>query len=292
MEIPANLPYPVTHSMFGTTQYMQAYAVDYLLFYDMYSLEQRYTKLVFDGDDQIHSGWQWVDNSMLMAPVEPYTAWWNSNNGDQIDNLLTVEVDLTAPTEDGKHWLTVDSRWNIEALWDYGFVQVSTDGGETWTSLDDVEDYCTYEKDPSAMDTIVANLPGITGNSGGWKEMNFDLSAYDGMEILVGFRYMTDWGTSYDGWDIAEVAVDGETIDLASMTTEVPPETDFLVTIVALREVGGIMVMDIPSMDLDETAQKLFSSEDYYLIVVIVSPTLGPVDYSIDIVYRGSNMVV
>jgi hypothetical protein len=131
-------------------------------------------------------------------------------------------------------------------------------------------------------------MPGITGTKG-WTEMNFDLSAYDGMEILVGFRYMTDWASSFDGWDIAEVMVDGENVDLASMTTDVPPETDFIVTLVAWSDVGGTMIMDVPSLDLDETVQKLFPAGGYYQIMVIVSPTLGPVDYSIDITYRGEN---
>ena len=278
------------HSDFGTLQYVQAYGVDYVLFYDLYT---DHSKFVLDGDDEIHAGWQYVDEmdeakSVFIEP-DPYTAWWNSNNGDQINNLLTAEVNLTTPTEDGEHWLTVNSRWNIETAWDFGFVQVSTDGGATWTSLDDEEDFCTNETDPGAMDSIVAYMPGITGTEG-WTEMNFDLSAYDGMEVLVGFRYMTDWATSYDGWDIAEVMVDGEYVDLASMTTDVPPETDFIVTLVALSEIGGTMIMDIPSLDLDETAQKLFAAEGYYVIIAIVSPTLGPVDYSIDVTSRGGDV--
>ncbi|MCX6650119.1 MAG: immune inhibitor A [Methanomassiliicoccales archaeon] len=266
---------PVYHSDFGTLQYIQAYGTDYIKFNDLGYYDE-FGKFTFDGDNNVHAGWQ-------------YGAYWNSNNGDQIDNLLTLEVNLSAPAENGEylHWLTINTQWNIENEWDYGFVQVSTDGGATWTSLDDVEDYCTNSSNPSAMESITANLPGLTGDSPGWVDLNFDLSAYDGQDILIGFRYMTDWGTSYDGWDIAAVSVDGVDVALTNLTTEAPPEADFLVTLVAHNAVDGWMIIDIPCLDLQETAQKLFPVDGYDQLYVIVSANNGPVDYSADVTYRG-----
>ena len=102
---------------------------------------------------------------------------------------------------------------------------------------------------------------------------------------------MTDWASSYDGWNIAEVALDGEQVDLASMSTDVPPETDFIVTLIAYNTVGGFMIMDVPTLDLDETATKLFSTGEFMYIMAIVSPTMGPVDYCVDVDYRDMGML-
>lgn len=134
----------------------------------------------------------------------PYSGLWEWFGGkaDQIDTTLHRTVDLsTATSAELSFWTWYD----IEELWDYGFVQVSTDGGATWTSLP-IEG-TTMEAVPDAMETIVANLPGFTGNSGGWVEKTFDLADYLGQTIELQFRYMTDWGTTNAGFYIDDISV-------------------------------------------------------------------------------------
>ncbi len=66
------------------------------------------------------------------------------------------------------------------------------------------------------------NLPGFTGVSGGgpgaigWDHETFNLSAYAGQSILIGFRLLTDWGFNGNigdldnpNWYIDNVQVDG-----------------------------------------------------------------------------------
>lgn len=278
----------VYHSDFGTTQYIQAYGVDYLQITDLDRFDPHLIKLTFDGDDNVHTGWQYIENQEIMPIDSPY--WWSSD-GDQIDNLMTLELNLSTPTDNRKHILEITTAWDIEENWDYGFVQVSTDDGLTWTTLDDIGDYCTDEAVNSAMETITANLPGLTGNSEGWKDLSFDLSAYDGQEILVGFRYMTDWGYSLDGWMISEVSADGEDVPLQDLTATTPAEADFLITIFAYDDDLGVLIIDVPVLDGPETATKLAGTlVGYETIIVVISPINGPVDYSIDVTYRGSMM--
>ncbi|OGN97270.1 MAG: hypothetical protein A2Z77_08615 [Chloroflexi bacterium RBG_13_51_36] len=95
--------------------------------------------------------------------------------------------------------------YDIEELWDFGFVQISADGGSTWTSLENAD--TTSAHDPSAIDTVVDNLPGFTGSSGGWVQETFDLSAYAGESVLVRFLYVTDWATELTGFFVDEIAV-------------------------------------------------------------------------------------
>ena len=54
-----------------------------------------------------------------------------SGSGDNLDRAIIDSVSVPA----GTPALTFDTLYNTEALYDYAFVQVSTDNGETWTSL-------------------------------------------------------------------------------------------------------------------------------------------------------------
>ncbi len=130
--------------------------------------------------------------------------WWGGK-ADLIDTTLRRTVDLTGKTS---ATLSFWTWYDIEPLWDFGFVQVSTDGGATWTSLP--ISGTTTEHDPSAMASIVANLPGFTGNSGGWVYKTYDMSAYAGQSIQLQFRYMTDWGTTMAGFYVDDISVQAD----------------------------------------------------------------------------------
>lgn len=249
------------------------------------TLDPQPMEFLFDGDDEATvPGWElqdWEEDGLV----------WYSNSGDMADYLLGMEVDLTAPAgEEGDylHWLNITTMWDIEDFWDFGFVQVSTDDGATWTSLNDTGDWFTDEHDPGALESIVANLPGLTSWNYSWNEMSFDLSAYDGQEILVGFRYMTDTSLHYDGWFIKDIAVDGVAVDMESLSPIVP-EVDFILTIyVPENDWHGALIIDVPTLDADETAVKLLSTLMFYYeeMYIIISPNEGPADYWVDIDYR------
>lgn len=289
VEIPAYIPFDRHIYVWGYS--MEAYGTDY---FNMYGLSDYYdpmtSKFVFDGDDGVVVGWEYIDEEVgSLAPAYPYY-WW-SGEGDQKDNLLTVDLNLSTPTDDGKHVLSMTTAWNIEEDWDYGFVQVSTDDGATWTSLDDMGDYCSDDPVPDAMPSIAENMPGLTGSSMGWKDLSFDLTAYADQEIMLGFRYMTDWGTSYDGWFIAQVSVDGEDVPLETMVTDPPLDVDFMVTIVVDTD-AGYQIIDIPSMEVTEVAQRLLSSIiGYNNMYILISANNGPVNYGFHIESRSMYLV-
>jgi immune inhibitor A len=192
------------------------------------------------------------------------SAWTSDGNvlwggaGDLIDNWAIFE----AP---GGGALTFDTKYDIEPYWDFGFVQVSTDSGRTWTSLANA--YTTSDHDPAAYSTVVANLPGLTGSTGGaWVNMSFDLSPYAGQNVLVAFRYVTDWATSEAGWFIDNVSVDGTLIsDGSSMvpfkdiTEVVPIDNNFTVTFVGYKGTGSGAQYKIAHMKLSgDTEAGLF----------------------------------
>ncbi|MCI0519923.1 MAG: immune inhibitor A [Chloroflexi bacterium] len=155
---------------------------------------------------------------------------WFGGKADQIDTTLRRTVDLSGTTSAELSFWT---WYDIEEQWDYGFVQVSTDSGATWASLPITG--TTSEHVPDAMESIVANLPGFTGNSGGWVYKTFDLAPYLGQVIELQFRYMTDWGTSLAGFYLDDIGVtadgaalffdDVETLDPAWVATGWSQET-------------------------------------------------------------------
>jgi hypothetical protein len=221
----------------------------------------------FDGDDiATVPGWTMTADG------------WYSGTGVDLQNALlagSVAVSASNPT------LTIVTKWGIESFWDFGFVQVSTDGGKTWTSLANA--YTTSDHDPSAHPAIIANLPGLTDYNPdwpGWTTMTFDLSAYAGKTVMIGFRYMTDWATTYEGWWINSATVGGTALTLAP----VYPKASYQVTAVKAVAADGKFVYIPYDVRLDSNTwtgeHNTFAKSPTY-IVLVVSPTMhqGTVDY-------------
>jgi hypothetical protein len=127
--------------------------------------------------------------------------WW-SNRGDDSDMRLTRSFDLSGVSEATLEFWT---WYDIEADWDYAYVEVSTDGGKTWEIL----------TTPSGTDTNPnGNSFGwaYTGQSGSgknpeWIQEQVDLSAYAGQEVLVRFEYITDDAVNRPGFVLDDVAI-------------------------------------------------------------------------------------
>ncbi len=125
---------------------------------------------------------------------------WYSHRGDETNTRLTRAFDLRGVTTATLNYWT---WYDIEPDWDYGYVEVSTDGGSTWTILQTPHSATT---NPSGN----AYGPGYTGLSGGgptWIEEKLDLTPYAGQEILVRFEYVTDDAVNRPGWTIDDINI-------------------------------------------------------------------------------------
>jgi hypothetical protein len=152
-----------------------------------------------------------------------------SGSGDSLDRTMAFAA--TVPADDPT--LTFATRYDIEFGWDFGFVQVSTDGGQTWESVADELTTTEHAENPSYPE-IAAQLPGLTGTSAltesgeatftqnegppEWVTADFDLSAYAGDEVLIGFRYMTDGAAVLPGWWVDDITLGDELINDGSTT--------------------------------------------------------------------------
>ena len=214
--------------------------------------------------------------------------WWG-NRGDSIDSKLTRELDLSTVDQATLEFWT---WFRLEKDWDYAYVEVSSDGGDTWTIL---KGQYTTSQNP-----IGNNLGhGFTGASGGWVKERMDLSPYTGGKVLLRFEYVTDDAVYLDGFVIDDVAIpelglvdgaeeDGGWHSEGFMRIENALPQRYIVRVIQEATDGSISVRD---MDLDEMSQgqllvQGFGSRLAHAVVVVSPITRGthqPARYSLSV---------
>jgi immune inhibitor A len=159
--------------------------------------------------------------------------WWSqSGNGfgctpqaaHNLDIYLPELASLPAGTP-----VTVSfkSKWDIEWDFDYGFVMLSTDGGQTYQSLPSQHGYTTpREQNPQANACQNQYGNGLTGTSGsyaagtqttdrvlgnypagGFLQDDYNLSAGVGHATVLRLSYSTDPGLARPGWFIDDLRI-------------------------------------------------------------------------------------
>jgi immune inhibitor A len=147
---------------------------------------------------------------------------YHSGSGNDLDNTMTKAFTLGA----GTITASFSARYHIEPCWDYAYLQVSTDGGTTFTNVH------TSVSDDPVLNVNNQNFgEGISGVSGTTLacddvhgldptptpvNVTANLSAFAGKSILLRFRYWTDGATAGDGfgWDnLAITTVSNPAVD-------------------------------------------------------------------------------
>ena len=122
-------------------------------------------------------------SAIRLLPIDVGGAgcWW-SNSGDSIDSTLAHRVELPVGSTAA---LEYEVWFEIEEDWDYVYVEVSVDGGQTWRII---------ETPATSPENPIGNGygPGYTGVSGGWLEESIDLSPFAGEDLWVRLQYVTD----------------------------------------------------------------------------------------------------
>jgi immune inhibitor A len=166
-----------------------------------------YIDLRCDGDITVSfTGSQQVQ----LVPTHPHGgryAFW-SNRADESDTTLTRDFDLSGTT---KATLDYWAWWQIEKNWDYAYLDVSTDGGQTWTIIHTP----SSTNDNPQGSNMGWGYTGCSGDNGDpglgcqaeWIRESVDLSAYVGKKITVRFEYVTDANLSYTSLMIDDISV-------------------------------------------------------------------------------------
>ncbi len=214
--------------------------------------------------------------------------WW-SNKGDSIDTTLTREFDLTGVSEATLEYM---AWFEIEEGWDYAYLEVSADNGQTWDIL--------HPERASDEDRLGnAYGPGYTGDSKGWVAESVDISDYSGDPVLVRFEYITDGAVHADGFVLDDISIpeagffddaeqdQGWTASGFARIENVLPQK-FIVQVIADRGDENFEVFDMPLED-GTRGQALIQGLGTELekVILAVSPvTLGthqPTSYTVKV---------
>lgn len=150
----------------------------------------------------------------LAEPHSGENMWWSGDDQTWAHNTLARSVDVPAGS-DVRFWM-----WNnyiIEEDWDFGAVEVSTDGGATWSQPVVTAEDGTVVTTPDDYPDPHGNLAtfelerGLTGTSDGWRHDYVDLTSYAGTTVDVRLSYNTDAAFAERGWfaDDFSVTADG-----------------------------------------------------------------------------------
>ncbi|QOR66421.1 immune inhibitor A [Cytobacillus suaedae] len=259
--------------------------------------EDKIRSITFDGVDFLPIPWQSVadpkgsDNQVLWG-----------NEGDEADNALIFEADLSGVST---ATLTFDNFIDIEEQWDFGVVQVSTDNGQTWTSL--ANENTRSDVVEEGYPKIKENVPGFSGHYDDWQKETFDLSNYAGQKVLVSFRYLTDWGYNDAGWFVDNIEIpeigfsnDGSSTDaFMSMNELLGQYVNYTVTFINEKEVGNkkgakskykVITVDPFNVTEEDALQlrQLFQDGKNYMITSYAAPASdkNAVDFTYEVLLK------
>ena len=155
----------------GTKVSLPQYGIDYIEVKDA----NGYGTVHFEGDGA---------TQLLPTEVPESGCWW-SNRGDDTSSTLTRELTVPAAGSSGEEpSLTFDLWYDIEEDWDYLYVEVSTNDGQTW-------DVLPAEGTTDANPLGNSYGHGYTG-AAGWTKVAVPLTDYAGQKAQVRFHYVTD----------------------------------------------------------------------------------------------------
>ncbi|RSN10703.1 protease [Nonomuraea sp. WAC 01424] len=146
--------------------------------------------------------------STPLKMIEPHSgtkAWWSNLDQDWANQTLTRDVPVPAGS-DVRFWMW--NNYEIEQDWDFGFVEVSADNGQTWTQLKVYDEAGTEVSTPDGYPDPNKNLKtfgnkkyGLTGDTGGqWRHDYVNLTPYAGQSIKLRLTYNTDAAFEPRGW--------------------------------------------------------------------------------------------
>lgn len=143
-----------------------------------------------------------------VIPVDPHSGqgYWYSNRRDSGDASMTRTFDLTGVRRATLQFWT---WYDIEAGFDYAYVETSTDGGRNWETL---KGRYTTTTNPNGQSfgygwTGKSGVNSSSHSTARWVQESVDLSQYAGKRVQVRFEYVTDEGYNGPGFAVDDLRI-------------------------------------------------------------------------------------
>lgn len=147
-----------------------------------------------------NNAWQWGSDNA--AGAHSGTKVWGTLLNQQYSS--SANWTLTSPSiYIGNNFILEFYHWfQTENNYDGGNVKISTNAGQTWTTLTPEGGYPTYNI--SAL-----SGPGYSGSSNGWVLARFPLSQYNNQNVRFRWTFASDYSVNGEGWFIDDVQTTG-----------------------------------------------------------------------------------
>ncbi|MBN2564858.1 MAG: immune inhibitor A, partial [Candidatus Eisenbacteria bacterium] len=137
---------------------------------------------------------------------------WKSGGSGSADYANSSDGVLETPTFCIGHeaeltfwsWLAAEEESPTSA-WDCALVEVSTDDGDSWSTLIPVGGY-SHTKNDNEANPLPQGTPCWSG-SHGWREEVFDLTPYEGDRATFRFRFVSDAYVTDEGWYVDDISL-------------------------------------------------------------------------------------
>lgn len=153
-----------------------------------------------------HAGWH-------LSPARKRTGTHSFYSIEANNACISLEMPLVLTAAQSSQ-LSFWTIWDMEAGWDGGIVEISTNGGGSWTRLTPAPpgypDVISHNTNMCA--TALANgTPAFSSENdlalASWALRTIDLSAYAGQSVRLAWRYGTDGSQTGEGWYVDDIAV-------------------------------------------------------------------------------------
>lgn len=252
---------------------------------DYYLLQGNETvTLQFEGAGQV---------PLLDTPASSGAQYWYAQRVNYSHMQLERAVDLSAVTQ---ATLNYDVYHDIEVGYDFAYVSVSVDDGQTWQGLVAPGMQGLAESDDPGDAAFTERF--YTGQSNGWTPESIDLSPYAGSEIRLRFSYITDPILTFGGfaldnfsipeigfYDDAETDADGWQAQGFTRSTATLPQSWHLQLITFPGGQPAVISLDTESSAIVSHTLDLAQSDgEAILIVAATAPmTLEEATYRLEI---------
>lgn len=153
-----------------------------------------------------------ITTSKYVSAPSSFTDSPGGNYTTNVNSTFTLNTSIDLSNTLGA-MLEFETQWDIEADYDYGQVQISTNNGTTWTALTGLY------TNPGTGSYQPTGEPLYDGMQSTWVKEMIDLSNYINKQVKLRFLFRSDNYIQKDGWYIDNVSLRTYSIVPVELTT-------------------------------------------------------------------------